>query len=99
MTRVFRNREEAERAGFTSNGPDPRPLMVYRFEPAGHLACKSISAIVRSPLECTLAEALEAVQRLAGHCPCCGEMRKDPHKPDCKLSLALKAFRGEGERG
>lgn len=52
---------------------------------------------VRTDLECQLAEALEAVQRLAGHCPCCGEMRSRDHAPDCKLSLALKAFRGEAK--
>lgn len=40
-------------------------------------------------------EALEAVQHLAGHCPCCGEMRNRDHAPDCKLSLALQSFRGE----
>ena len=58
-------------------------------------ASSRIASIVRTDLEAQLAEALEAVQHLAGHCPCCGEMRNRDHAPDCKLSLALKSFRGE----
>lgn len=84
--RVFRNRAAAEAADFAVSAHSPT------------IAASNTSgerAIVRTDLEAQLAEALEAVQRLAGHCPCCGQMRNRDHAPDCKLSLALKAFRGE----
>lgn len=98
MTRVFRNREEAEAAGWRVYGSGmeaTRNLETSRAEWAD----------VRSPLECTLADALEAVEWMgwslddAPRCPSCRAWEEDGHAPDCKLSLALKAFRGEGERG
>lgn len=83
--RVFKGRAEVEKAGLRWVGGSQAVAMDGQ----------RIAAIVRTDLEAQLAEALEAVQHLAGHCPCCGEMRNRDHAPDCKLSLALKAFRGE----
>lgn len=88
--RVFRNRAEAEAAGF-SLMPFGQAINVETDE----------RAIVRSPLEHTLAEALEAVE-WAGYtiavpmCPSCVAQKSSGHADDCKLAAALAAFRGEG---
>ncbi len=99
MTRVFRNREEAEKAGWvveTEHDPAFAPLI------ARNPQAPAIEARIATPLELQLAEALEAVEWEGEHhggvCPYCGNATKK-HDRKCKLSLALKAFRGEGERG
>lgn len=87
--KVFTTREKAEADGFRGVG--------YRQSLGPYYATnsKGEEAVIRTPLEAQQHDALLSVQRLAGHCPCCGEMRGRDHTPRCTLSLALKAFRGE----
>lgn len=86
--RVFKNRAEAEKAGFKSASPEPRPLMVYRFDPITEYTSRSVPAIVRTDLEVQLAEALEA---------CLQEHGGFTIRGDCERNAltALKSFRGE----
>lgn len=98
--RTFRNRAEAEKAGWvvSNNG-----AQASKWRGDGEFD----RAIVRSDLEAQLAEALEAIETLMNEdgsweCPQCGYMHgpaneeaKREHAPNCKLSLALKKFRGE----
>jgi hypothetical protein len=96
--RVFRNREEAEKAGWNLTAGN----QAYRDTPSS--ADREWSrewAAIRTPLEAQLAEALEAVEWLRGRgglrgCPTCGGLLKGSgHAADCKLADALRAFRGE----
>jgi len=93
--RVFRNRKEAEKAGFSSFSKG------FNEEWRKGEGKNHERAIVRSPLEARLAEALEEAEQGGPRCPCCGRDARpgrDPkhrHAEDCKLSLALRAFRGE----
>ena len=95
--RVFTSRKEAENAGLVmdSNGRHA----YKRGRPLVH------AGIVRSDLEAQLAEALAAVESRGQDrhgnraCPKCGVSMDygsaREHRGDCKLSLALAAFRGE----
>lgn len=92
--KVFRNRAEA--GGSVDTGVYPwRVRQTPGADP--HIPP---APIVRTDLEAQLAEALEAMIEatapLPGECALCGWMG---HEPACKAGLALKAFRGEGERG
>lgn len=92
--RVFRSRAEAEAAGYTVKTPIANGC---RYDKKG----KPESATVRTDLEAKLAEVIEDFEWSAGTrghraCPLCrGLLRGSGHHADCKLSLVLKAFRGE----
>lgn len=98
--RVFKNKEEAAAAGYEV-GQDAS----FAFKRGAPSAERR--AHIRSALEAQLAEALEAVEwSLADRdgddrCPLCfARQENDDHTPGahlevCKLSLALKSFRGE----
>lgn len=62
---------------------------------AGYEEAAANAALISAAPE--LFEALQAVERLAGYCPCCGEMRGRPHAPKCQLSAALTKARGGDE--
>lgn len=99
MTRVFRNRAAAEAEGFHVRAGSPS--QAYREVPVKNSPRIRLKYVgdVRTDLEAQLAEALEAVEWVASDdwdfCPFCARSRQYDHAPDCKLSLALKAFRGE----
>jgi len=103
--RVFRNRAAAEAEGFHVRTGSPS--QAYREVPVKNSPRIRLKYVgdVRTDLEAQLAEALEAVEWKGEPirtdddwleaCPCCDEPYTSRHTPDCKLSLALKAFRGE----
>jgi len=109
VTRVFKSRAAAEAEGFHVRAGSPS--QAYREVPVKNSPRIRLKYVgdVRTDLEAQLAKALEAVEwegrNHAGIrvCPVCKVARDygdtPEHAPDCKLSLALKAFRGEGERG
>lgn len=94
--RVFRSRAEAEAAALYVN--DDEPTWAYQNDEDG---TPFRVATVRTDLEAKLAEVIEDFEWSAGTrghraCPLCrGLLRGSGHHADCKLSLVLKAFRGE----
>lgn len=104
MTRVFKDRAAAGAEGFHVRAGSPS--QAYREVPVKNSPRIRLKYVgdVRTDLEAQLAETLEAVEwmgvtrgkdGLSSACPSCAAIAHDPHAPDCKLSLALKAFRGE----
>lgn len=91
MTRVFRNREEAEAEGFALRfkGHD---AVFYRGE-----GSTFERAIVRSPLEAQLAEALEACQPIFLGASAGLSSRSREFRTLAKATAALKEFRGEAK--
>lgn len=98
--KVFLNRAAADAAGLNINAS----VYPWRAQPMiGQRADRyAMEPIVRTDLESQLAEALEAIEFITARafyqqktfCPCCFEEPGAAHRDDCKLSLALKAFRG-----
>lgn len=103
MTRVFRNRAAAEAEGFHVRTGSPS--QAYREVPVKNSPRIRLKYVgdVRTDLEAQLAEALEAVEWEGpsvlhigvGTKKTCVACCRYEHAPDCKLSLALIAFRGE----
>ena len=91
MTSVFLSQKVARAAGFRVDNTI-YPWVAYkgpRFRPTE-------VADVRTDLEADLAGALEDSEwRGNGRCPSCNGHKRSGHLDDCKLSLAIKAFRGE----
>ena len=102
--RLFKNRAEAEAAGFSVERTHYPWLALGQPSPSvGH---RSQAGVVRTDLEAQLVEALEAVEwssprRDPGSnkggmaCPVCGRFKADGHNRICRISLALKSARGE----
>lgn len=93
--KTFRNREEAEKAGFDSFALTVYPPTGYRFVgPVLPDADRPVETCrILTPLEAQALDALESVTQASDLCPVCDEMER--HTGGCKLSLALKALRGE----
>lgn len=101
--KVFKSRAEAEAEGLIVRLGGP-PASAYRQKPVKNSERISLKYVgeVRSPLEAQLAAVIESVEwgGNGGDCPQCGAYRYhrghvEKHAPDCKLSLALAAFRGD----
>lgn len=88
--RVFKSRAEAEATGAVA--------LVASMPHKGIAYCNGIAVgVIRTDLEAKQNEALEHLEwDEEDICCCCGSRKgKRPHAADCKLSLALAAFRGE----